>query len=266
MYLVTSQDLDPSGNHVNYNNKQTNLNAGSPTGYDEVWCIGDTHLLSQARIVMEEMKDIDSFKSGGPKTRLPFIFENFEVFVGSYHHSWSFTSQMLGGLNYLLSTKWKLPNYIYIFFSNEQISDMELLGEEFFPVLKKLFTNINRAIVERKSILPKKAKRFKPPVMCVVRTVTKSEDQQNSKNFKLRRRALNRTLQKLATEFQWKSINIDSILPKQAENFDERGNDLSKIGYQLLWQFISNDLRTMEHGQAPDQRRLVKIPWCQRNY
>lgn len=217
-------------------------------GYDEVWFIGDTHFLAQARAVLEDLNDVESFSRATSKVRLPYLLENFEVLFGSFHHSWSFTTQILGGLNGLLSTKWRLPNYIYMLFSNDQISDSEVLGEELYDVLKELFTSVNRAITARKVLLPKKARRYKPPSVCVVRTVPKSERKQSEKTFKNKRRTLNRAIQKTAADFQWRTINIDNILPKQEKHFDDQGNDLSKEGFRVFWEFVSEDLRCVEQS------------------
>lgn len=228
--------------------------AGSPTGYDEIWIIGDTHMLARARAVLQDLKDIQLFNKEEPRARLPYIIENFEVLTGAFHHSWCFTTQMIGGLNSLLADKWKLPNYIYILFSNEQIHDSEELGDELFPVLKDLFTAITRAITTRRLLLPNKAKRSKPPSICVVRTVPKSETKQAEKNFKNKRRTLNRALQRLAADFGWRTLNIDTILPKQEKHFDESGEELSNEGFRLFWNFISDDLRAVESASRTSRK------------
>lgn len=232
---------------------------GRPTGYDEIWCIGDTHFLSQARAVLQDLHDVDAFKSDTPKQRLPYILENYEVITGAFHHSWSFTTQIKGGLNSLLAERWKLPCYIYIFFSNDQIEDSEVLGEELHSVIKRLFTDISRSITERKVLLPKKSQRYKPPTVCVVRTVPKANKRQEEKNFKNKRRTLNRTLQRLASDFQWRSVNVDTILPSNETLFGSNGHDLSKEGFRLFWQFISDDLKALVN----DAPRSTSFKTCQ---
>lgn len=203
-------------------------------------------MLAQARATLEELKDANQFNNTETRARLPYILENFEVVVGSFHHSWSFFTQITGGLNSLLSAKWKLPNYIYIMFSNEQIKESEELGDLVYNVITNLFTKINRALLERKNILPKKARRSKPPQICIIRTVPRSDKKQEEKNFKNKRRTLNRAIQKMAAEFQWRTINVDTILPKTRSHFDEKGENLSKEGYRIFWDFISEDLRELE--------------------
>lgn len=219
-------------------------------GYDEVWIIGDTHLLSIARKTLNSLKDVELFnnKTNG---RLLHMLERYEVFIGSCHYSWCFTTQIRGGLADLLSTKWILPNYIYILFSNDQIEEVEILGDEIYKVLTGLFTFITRAIEDRKITLPRKSRRGGSTVITVIKTVAKSIDQLNLNNFKNKRRTFNRALQKVAQSFNWRSINIDSIIPTDSDNFDDRGNELSETGMKLLWKFISDDLRAMGEGGQP---------------
>lgn len=224
---------------------------GKPTGYDEIWVIGDTHMLSLIRSALDELRDNDNFINTGSRQRLPFILENFEVYFGTYHHSWSFTTQIKGGLKDLLSTKWKLPNYIYIVLSNDQIEDSEILGDLLYDVLNATFMDVSRLLTERKVILPKRARRFKPPAVCIVRTVPKSEMKQNTNNFKNKRRTLNRALQQVAADFKWRTVNVDTIRPKVDSHFDEKGDELSTQGLRLFWEFISEDLKGWDSGTPP---------------
>lgn len=98
--------------------------------------------------------------------------------------------------------------------------------------------------------MPKKARRFKPLTITVVKTVPKALKRLNENNFKIKRRTFNRALQKVAANYQWRTINIDAILPSTEANFDEIGDNLSKVGTQLLWDFISEDVRAMEYPTA----------------
>lgn len=222
--------------------------AGAPTGYDEIWVIGDTHLLVQLGRALEALKQADSFDRHHTKEpeRLIYLLNNYEVIFGTFHHSWSFTMQIKGGLNYLLSMKWKLPNHIYIVFSNDQIQDSEILGDQLYPVLMDLFTTVSRAIEDCKILLPKKARRSKPPSITVVKTVPKSEQKQHEANFKNKRRTLNRALQKVASDFKWRTLNVDDILPRHARHFDDRGEDLSDEGLSIFWRFLSENLKFMD--------------------
>lgn len=111
---------------------------GRPTAYDEAWFIGDTHMLAQPRSSLEDLKDEDSFNSKG-MTSKTYLLDNYEVVFGSFHHSWAFTTQIRGGLNSLLTAKWKLPNHIFIIFSNDQITESEVLGDELYDVLADTF-------------------------------------------------------------------------------------------------------------------------------
>lgn len=240
------------------------LITGTPTGYDEIWIIGDTHMVSQARSVLIDLADIEAFNRKEPKSKLPYMLQNYEVLSGSFHHSWCFTTQILGGLNSLLADKWKLPNYIYILFSNDQIHDSEELGEELYPVLEELFTAINRALISRREILPKKAKRYKPPTVCVVRTVPKSNRKQEEKNFKNKRRTLNRALQRTALKFKWRTINIDTILPKQDKHFDDNGDELSKEGFRVFWSFLSEDLQAFERPITSSNKTFKNCSYAKR--
>lgn len=205
-------------------------------------------MLAQIRSALETMKQGDSFNRNEPanRGRLIYMLENYEVFFGTFHHSWSFTTQIKGGLNYLLSTKWKLPNYIYIVFSNEQIEEAEILQDEFYTVLDSMFSSVLRSINQRRAVLPRKAKRFRPPQIAVIRTVPKSNVKQNEKNFKNKRRTLNRAIQKVAADFKWRAINIDDILPKFDKHFNERGEELSEEGLRIFWNFLSDDLKRLE--------------------
>lgn len=214
--------------------------------YDEVWIIGDTRMLAQLRAALEVLKDEDAFNHREGNTSKVYILDNYEVDFGTFHHSWSFTTQIKGGLNYLLSTKWRLPNHIFIIFSNDQIQESDILGDEIYSVLTDLFTFIVRAITERKTILPKKARRFCPPMISAIRTVPKAENRQQEKNFKNKRRTLNRAIQKVAVDFKWRTINIDDILPKSQHHFDDKGQDLSAKGLRVYWKFLSENLRTFD--------------------
>lgn len=166
----------------------------------------------------------------------------------AFHHSWSFTTQIKGGLNQLLSRKWKLPNYIFIAFSNDQIEESERLGDEIYGVITDIFKHIARSLTERRSILPKKARRHRPPVITVIRTVTKSDKKQQERNFKHKRRTLNRAIQKVSADFKWRTVNVDSILPRFDNHFDDKGEELSRLGLEEYWKFISDDLKDFEYG------------------
>lgn len=210
--------------------------------------IGDTHFLAQARRGLENLKEATAFDSKGDRSnkRLIYLLDNFEVCISSFHYSWCFTTQIRGGLANLLSTKWKLPNYIYIVFSNDQVQEADTLGDDIYKVLDKLFTFVNRSITERRLQLPKKARRYLPPKVIAVKTVARSTDKLNDNNFKIRRRSLNRAIQKSASDFKWRAINIDSILPTDNNNFDSNGEDLSEVGVKLFWKFLSDDLRSYD--------------------
>lgn len=188
---------------------------------------------------------------------MPYILENFEIFFGSFHHSWAFTTQIRGGLNQLLSERWKLPSYIYLLFSNDQIEDSEILGDELYKVLNSLFTAVNRSLIDRKLLLPKKARRARPPGVIVVRTVPKSDRKQREKNFKNKRRSLNRAIQKTAQDFNWRSVNIDPILPTDETNFDEYGDELSAEGLRVFWNFLSDELKTLREIAA--EKKGIKL-------
>lgn len=219
---------------------------GKPVGYDEIWIVGDAHLLAQACKGLEILKDVDTFNNNQRKT-MPFILQNFEVFVGSFHYSWCFTTQIRGGLNGLLASKWRLPNYIYIMFSNDQVNDADILGDHIYAIINQLLTYVNRRLMERKSKLPKKARRYKKPTVTVIKTVPKFQEKLNENNFKIRRRTFNRVLQKEAMKLGFRSVNIDAILPSIRENFDEKGEELSDKGIELTWQFLSQDIKSMEY-------------------
>lgn len=96
--------------------------------------------------------------------------------------------------------------------------------------------------MERKTILPKKARRFKPPSIVIIKTVAKSAENLEIDDFKIKRRTFNRALQKEASNFQWRSINIDAIIPSDHSNFTKNGEDLSEDGFKRFWTFISEDL------------------------
>lgn len=209
--------------------------------------IGDTHLVAQARKVLNDLKEAEGFNRVG-KGKLLYLLEHFEVFIGACHYSWCFTTQIRGGLANLLSTKWRLPNYMYILFSNDQIEEADILKDEVYKVLEGLFTFINRAIISRKADLPTKSRRSDPPKITVVKTVAKSTEQLKIDNFKYRRRTLNRAIQKVASTFKWRSINIDSVVPDIASNFDQTGHNLSDEGMKLLWTFISDDVQMLNQA------------------
>lgn len=217
--------------------------------------------MAQARTSLEALKEIDNFNNRSDERKLPFLLDNYEVIISSFHFSWCITTQVKGGLNNLLSTRWKLPNFIYVLFSNDQVDDSETLGGEIYKVLDDLFTFISRSILERKLELPKKARRFKPPSVVVVKTVAKSTENLEIDDFKLKRRTLNRAIQKEAANRQWRSINIDSILPGQRENFTDNGEDLSDEGFRKYWSFISEDLKSTVHpkeNRHPKNNRMHK--------
>lgn len=236
--------MEPIFHDIKSLNNSVHIISGKPMGFDEAWFIGDTHLISMIRKTFEELKEADGFDRMG-RQNLLYIIQQFEVFMGSCHYSWSFTTQIKGGLADLLSSKWKLPNYIYILFSNDQITESEVLGDEMYKVLENLFTFVTRAILNRKAELPKKAKRSNPPIITVVKTVAKSNDQLSVDNFKNKRRNLNRALQKVASNFKWRSINIDAILPDAKELFDDNGNELSNLGLKAFWKYISEDIKIL---------------------
>lgn len=220
-------------------------------GFDEVWVIGDTHFLAKARRSLEEMKENDGFNNNRPiKGSLLYLLQNFEVIFGTCHYSWCFTTQIRGGLSSLLSTRWRLPNYIYVLFSNDQIQESDTLGDEIYKVLEDLFTFINRSLMERKDALPKKARRFKHSQITIVKTVAKSTNQLMANNFKNRRRNFNRALQKSALQLKWRSINIDSLVPTTEEYFEEDGNTLSDKGFRALWKFLSDDLKAINNRES----------------
>lgn len=241
------------------NHSCLSLIAGAPTGFDEIWIIGDTHLLAQARKSLENLKDTNAFNNKGEKAKIPYIIDNFEITVSAFHFSWCITTQIRGGLNHLLLTKWRLPNYIYILFSNDQVDESEVLGGELYKVLDSLFSYISRALLERKIALPKKARRFKPPSIIIVKTVAKSSENLEIDDFKIKRRTFNRALQKEALNRQWRSINIDSILPSDHRNFSNNGEDLSDEGFIKFWNFLSEDLREQEKPrEATSKERQYK--------
>lgn len=216
--------------------------------------------MAHARKVLEDLKNSDKFNRMG-RLKLPYILENFEIFVGSCHYSWCFTTQIRGGLANLLSTKWRLPNYIYIIFSNDQVTQVDVLKDEIYKILEGLFTFVNRELTARKLELPYKSRRFDPPKVTVIKTVAKSLQQLNAANFKNKRRTFNRALQKVATAFGWRSINIDSVTPEMPGSFDESGHNLSDDGMKLLWHFISDDVKKL-HQPQPETKTLSKPrPW-----
>lgn len=221
------------------------LITGKPTGFNEVWIIGDTHLLAKMKVGLDALKDSDAF-TNMERRNLPFLLEYFEIHISQCHYSWAFTTQIRGGLASLLSSKWKLPNHIYIIFSNDQVEECDILGEEIYKVLNNLFTFVSRVLTKRKTQLPKKARWSNPPKVTAVKTVAKSQTLLNQNNFKIRRRTLNRAIQKVAQNFNWRAINIDTIVPMDSNNFDEYGDQLSAQGIKTLWRFISEDVRAAE--------------------
>lgn len=129
----------------------------------------------------------NGFNRDTPKERQLYLLQNYEVHVAGFHHSWCITTQIRGGLNSLLSSKWKLPNHIYICFSNDQVEDLEILDNEIFKVLENLFTYLNRAVIERRAVLPRKAKRGQLTSFTVVKTVAKATNTLNAGKFKFKR-------------------------------------------------------------------------------
>lgn len=186
-----------------------------------------------------------------PRKKRLFIMDQFEVLFSQCHYSWAFTTQIKGGLAHLLNKYWRLPNYIIIMFSNDQVEECDVLGDEIYKVLEELFTFINRALTERKSKLPKKAKRYKPPSVIIIKTVAKSQELLNSSNFKNRRRTFNRALQKTALNFNWSLINIDAIIPTAPVHFDDKGDELSDAGFRHFWEFLSEEIRRLETPESP---------------
>lgn len=213
--------------------------------------------MAQTRKALDELKGTGGFNRMG-KSNLLYMLEHFEVYIGSCHYSWCFTTQIRGGLADLLSSKWRLPNYIYIMFSNDQIEEADVLKDQIYKVLEGLFTFINRAIITRKIELPLKSRRSDPPKITVVKTVAKATRQLNTANFKNRRRTFNRALQKVASTFKWRSINIDSIIPDVSSNFDQTGHNLSDEGLKLIWNFISDDVKRM-HQPGPPAAGTIKM-------
>lgn len=195
-----------------------------------------------------------------------YILDNYEILIGTCHYSWCFTTQIRGGLTDLLSSRWKLPNAVYILFSNDQVEEAEILDGETYKVLNDLFTFINRSIIERRTNLPHKAKRRNPPEVTVVKTVAKSIELLNKNNFKNKRRTFNRALQKTAQNFKWRSINIDAIVPTEKDNFDENGDELSERGLKSLWHFLSEDSKGLytrnnqdyDHGGSANNKWINK--------
>lgn len=220
---------------------------GFPTGFNEVWAIGPSHFMSRARKYLLDLQDKGKFASAGREheNNQLYLLDNFEVITSIYHGSWAFTAQIKGAFNDLLSTKWKLPNYIILAFSNDQIEDLDILGNEIYPVLNSIFCNISRGITSRKLQLPKKALRVQPPTVIVVRTVTRSAKAQEVNNFKFKRRTLNRAIQETALKYNWKTINIQTILPHLDDLFDDRG-DLSEEGFRTFWKYISQEVEMFE--------------------
>lgn len=224
------------------------LITGKPTGFDEIWVIGDTHILARTRQGLENIKQRGGFTTQHiQNNKLPYLLENYEVILSPCHYSWAFTAQIKGGLAHLLSTKWRLPNHLYIIFSNDQVDDSDVLGDMIYKVLEELFTFVDRAILERKMALPRKAKRGIQTKFTVIKTVAKSQELLNRDNFKNRRRNFNRALQKISSNFNWRSVNIDAIIPTKKAFFDEQGNDLLEEGAEAFWEFISQDLMDREN-------------------
>lgn len=142
--------------------------------------------MSGARKSLDALKDSDAFNNRADRTNILYILDNFELTINTFHYSWSFTTQIRGGLTALLSSKWKLPNYLHVVFSNDQVSESEILGDEIYKVLQDLFTFINRKLLERKVVLPKKARHYKPTQVTIVKMVPKAME--NLNNFKNKRR------------------------------------------------------------------------------
>lgn len=229
---------------------------GKPKGYDEIWVIGDTHFLAKAKHSFEQLKESDNFNNQGTRHKTLHLMEQYEVQFSQCHYSWAFTTQIKGGLAHLLSTNWKLPNFIYVMFSNDQVLECDVLGDEIYKVLEDLFSFINRALIERKTKLPKKAKRYKATQVIIVKTVAKSQDLLNTDNFKNRRRSLNRALQRTAINFNWTAINVDAIIPTNPGHFDDNGDELSQSGFRHFWEFLSTHLKTLDSPDSP-----TKLHW-----
>lgn len=221
--------------------------------------IGDTHFLALIKGGLEDLGNNDLFSSSTARQSLPYLLNQYEVVISQCHYSWAFTTQIKGGLAHLLSTKWKLPNYIYIMFGNEQVKECDILGDEIYKVLENLFTFVNQAIIDRKIKLPRKAKRINPPGIVIVKTVPKAEGLMDVANFKNCRRTFNRALQKTAYNFNWRSINIDAIVPSITPNFRDDGEELSRLGSKLLWKFLSDDIKTTDYSnnQKPAAWRIT---------
>lgn len=194
-----------------------------------------------------DLQDAGSFSRIEKERNRPqlFMLDNFEIITSIYHGSWAFSAQMKGGFNELLSTRWKLPNYIVMVFSNDQIEELNVLGDEIYPILNTIFCNVCRGITSRKLQLPKKAMRAKPPTVIVVRTVTRPARMQDVNNFKFKRRTLNRAIQDTALKYNWKTINIQTILPGLNEQFNDKG-DLSEEGFRAFWKYISQEIEMFE--------------------
>lgn len=103
--------------------------------------------------------------------------------------------------------------------------------------------------MDRRMRLPKKARRYKNTEVILVKTAAKSSAKLDLRNFKNKRRSFNRALQKTGQQMNWRSINIDSILPTNLDNFDETGEDLSPMGFKLYWKFLSEDVKLADLPQ-----------------
>lgn len=214
------------------------------TGFDEVWIIGETTFTHTALKYLRPL-----IHNGRKDENPPYLTSRYDCYWEVDYNGKTVWEQIRNSLIAIMNTRWKLPNYIIILFSNKAVVDTLHIAQHLYIPLNNLGDFINRTIFQRTSELPARALRPSDPQVLLIRTVSKSDKYQELNNFKNKRRTFNKALQKMAERNQFKSINIDDILP--AKDLFEGNGNLSLVGFAIYWNFISLEVR------QNDKKRLT---------
>lgn len=210
----------------------------------DIWILGDT-FLTEAVSVLREMQHTNHDEL--------YMYSQYDpqIYYPSLMTKATFAGQIRSELYTALEEHNKLPAVIIIVLGNKDV-DHKVLNPQFTrKVWSALFTEIQRAIRTRKEDLPRKAQCEDEPRVCVANLVPRYRKHNDKtdcthESFKTKRRRFNGILPQVTSNFDYKVLPINSIIPENAELFMVSTGQLNGKGIKQYWENLSRELKLLD--------------------
>lgn len=210
----------------------------------DVWILGDT-FLTEAVAVLRELQNQNRDEL--------YLYSEFDpqIYYPKLLAKESFASLIRCQLYTALEEHNKLPAVIILIVGNKNVDTKVLNPENTRKVWSALFTEIQRVIKTRKEDLPKKAKVNTEPVVCVTNMFPRFREFNEKKDltdetFKTKRRRFNGILPQIASNYEFKILPINGILPDHADFFSVSTGQLNGKGMKEFWINLSRELKILD--------------------